>query len=202
MLSQMRSQLQRLSQTMGVSTPVAQARGATLDILNNNISPGTSDIAPVIQSFVSSVTDMSPEYFFGGGNAAYNQAVFQVHTTNENIRARYQIAQIEPLLRFMINTLIMNDVEIMSLGVAPDDFEIEFENIYDETEQEKAELNGKKTEILIRQSEYPELEKAFKQLKLLSDDVTLQLPKPPTAPEDKNKIKDDSKDSVLAKPLG
>jgi hypothetical protein len=204
MLSQMRAQLQRLSQTMGVSTPVAQARGATLDILNNNISPGTSDIAPVIQSFASSVTGVAPEYFFGGGNAAYSQAAFQIAVTNENIRARYQIPQIEPLLRFIINTLILNDSRVMSLGVEPDDFEIEFESIYDETEQEKSDLNGKKTETLIRQCEYPELEDAFKKLGLLSKEITLKQPviQPPKTDGGDNEIKDDSKDSVLAKPLG
>lgn len=201
MLSQMRAQLQRLTQTMGVSTPVAQARGATLDILNNNISPGTSEIAGVFRDFVASVTGLSPEYFFGGGNAAYSQAAFQIAVTNENVRARYQIAQIEPLLRFIINTLIRNDATISKLGVAPDDFEIEFESIYDETEQERAELIAKKTEILIRQCDYPELEKAFKQLDLLSDAVTLPAPTLPRTPEGGG-IDETGGDSVLTRPLG
>jgi hypothetical protein len=206
MLSQMRSQLQRLSQTMGVSTPIEQARGMELDILNNNISPGTSDVAPVIQSFASSVTGISPEYFFGGGNAAYSQAAFQIHATNENIHARYQTGQIDPLLRFIVNTLINYDSEIMKYGVAEDDFEIEFDNIYDETMAEKVEIIGKKTEILIRQCSYPELQEAFKKEGLLSEDINL----PPIIEpknededndEDDNPIEDGSKTSVLQKPL-
>lgn len=201
MVAQMKAQLQRLSQTMGVSTPIAQARGATLDIMNNNISPGTSEIAGVFRDFVASVTGLAPEYFFGGGNAAYSQAAFQIAVTNENINARYQIAQIEPLLRFIINTLIRNDVRVSTLGVAPDDFEIEFESIYDETEQEKADLNAKRTETLIRQCEYPELEEAFKKAGLLSDDITL--PKIISKPlNDDDSTDDDSTDSVLTKPLG
>ena len=174
MLSQMRAQLQRLSQTMGVSTPVAQARGATLDILNNNISEGTSSVAGVFRDFVASVTGLSPEYFFGGGNTNYSQAAFQIASTNENIRARYQIGQIEPLLRFMVNTLIRNDAEVMAVGVDEDDFEIEFESIYEETDAERADLLAKRTEILIRQRDYPELEEAFKQLDLLPEEVTFK----------------------------
>ena len=203
LLEGMRSQLQRLNQTMGISTPIAQARGATLDILNNNISPGTSEIAGVFRDFVASVTGLAPEYFFGGGNTNYSQAAFQIASTNENIRARYQIGQIEPVLRFIINTLIRNDKRVMSLGITPDDFEIEFESIYDETEQEKADLAAKRTETLIRQRDYPELEKAFKQLDLLADDISLDFPTPHVESDgdDDNKIKDDGKDTMLTKPL-
>lgn len=173
MLSKMRSQLDRLSQSMGVSTPIEQARGQALDILTNNIAPGTADIAPVIQAFVSSVTGVAPEYFFGGGNATYSQAAFQIHSTNENIRSRYQVGEIEPLLRFIVNTFIRNDSEISSFGVKEDDFEIEFENLYDETEQEKIDIVSKKTEVLIRQADYPELETEFKREGLLSEEATL-----------------------------
>jgi hypothetical protein len=207
MLSRMQAQMQRLTKEMGVSTPIAQARGTTLDILNNNISPGTSEIAGVFRDFVASVTGLAPEYFFGGGNAAYSQAAFQIAATNENIRARYQIAQIEPLLRFIIDTLIRNNPEVAALGIAPGDYEIEFESIYDETEQEKADLNAKRTETLIRQSEYPELEDAFKQLKLLSDDVTFKglPPRPGGDGSDSDESGIDTEKpaggSVLTKPL-
>ena len=184
-LAAIRASLQRMSESMGVSTPTSTANGSTLDILNNNISDGMSNVAPVIQSFTSSVTGVAPEYFFGGGSAAYNQAAFQIAVTNENVRARYQIAQIDPIARFVVNTLIRNDEEIKGLGVAEDDFDIHFENIYDETDQEKADLAQKKTEILIRQRDYPELESAFKQLKLLDEDITFAgLPEPETGGED------------------
>lgn len=199
MLSKMRSQLQRLSQTMGVSTPIEQARGMELDILNNNISPGTADIAPVFQSFVASVTGMSPEYFFGGGNATYSQAAFQIHSTNENIRSTYQEEEIEPLLRFIVNTFILYDKEVSDMGVLEDDFEIEFENLYDETEIEKVDLKGKKTEILIRQASYPELSEAFKKSGLLDEDIKLV---PIDKPEETGEIDDDGKDGTLTKPLG
>ena len=200
MLAQMRSSLQRLSQTMGVSTPIEQSRGMTLDVLNNNISQGTSDVAPVIQAFASSVTGVSPEYFFGGGNATYSQASFQIHATNENIHSRYQEGQIEPLLRFIVNTLIMNDKAIEKFGVEEDDFKIEFESIYEGTEQEKADLAAKKTDILIRQFEYRELEKSFKAEGLLSDDV--KFPESEEPHEEEKGIDDDSTDGILTKPLG
>jgi hypothetical protein len=200
MLSKMRSQLQRLSQTMGVSTPIEQARGQTLDILNNNISSGTADIASVFKDFVASVTGLAPEYFFGGGNSAYSQAAFQIHTTNENINSRYQVGMIEPLLRFMVNTMIRYDSTLSAFEINEDEFDIKFDSIYEETEQEKTELRGKKTEILIRQCSYPELEEAFKKEDLLSDDIELPKITVPTAEEDK-KIDDDSKDSTLTKPL-
>ena len=198
MLSQMRAQLQRLSQTMGVSTPVAQARGATLDILNNNISEGTSSIAGVFRDFVASVTGLAPEYFFGGGNSNYSQAAFQIASTNENIRARYQISLIEPLLRFIVNTLIRNDETIMSLGVEEDDFEIEFESIYEETDAERADLIAKKTDTLIKQRDYPELEEAFKQLELLPEDVSFSgMEKTGETGEEM----EEAKGSVLTRPL-
>lgn len=197
MLSKMRSQLQRLSQTMGVSTPIEQARGMELDILNNNIGPGTADISEVFKDYVGSVTGIAPEYFFGGGNAAYSQAAFQIHATNENIHSRYQVDEIEPLLRFIVNTMIQYDNEVSGMGVEEDDFKIEFESLYEQTEQEKADLNSKKTETLIRQASYPELSEAFKKEGLLSEDVKLpQLSEPEINPNP-----DESTDSELTRPL-
>lgn len=172
MLGNMRNQLQRLSQTMGVSTPVATPRGVTMDILNNNISEGTGNIAGVFRDYVASVTGLSPEYFFGGGNTNYSQAAFQIAATNEHVRSRFQIAQIEPMARFVIDSLIRNDDDMKAFAKEEDNYDIEFESIYDETEQEKAELASKRTETLIRQRDYPELESAFKQLKLLDEDVS------------------------------
>ena len=205
MMARMSAQLQRIEQTMGVSTPIATAQGMTLDILNNNIGPGTADIAPVIQSFVASVTGMSPEFFFGGGNATYSQSAFQIYATNENIRSQYQEDEIEPLLRFIVNVMIQYDSEVSGMGVAEDDFKIEFENIYDETEQEKADLTAKKTETLIRQASYPELSEAFKKCGLLDEEIKLptieEEIKEETAAKDENKIDDTSKAGILTKPL-
>lgn len=203
MLSAMRAQLQRLSESMGVSTPIAQARGQQLDILNNNISEGTGNIAGVFRDYVASVTGLSPEYFFGGGNTNYSQAAFQIAATNENLRARYQMGMVEPMARFAVNTLIRNDATVAACGVAEDDFDIEFESIYDETEQEKADLQAKRTEILIRQREYPELEGAFKQLKLLDEDITFEGMEPSTPGENDGAIGDDEAggNSKLVKPL-
>ena len=203
MLSAMRAQLQRLSESMGVSTPIAQARGQQLDILNNNISEGTGDIAGVFRDYVASVTGLSPEYFFGGGNTNYSQAAFQIAATNEHVRSRFQIGMIEPMARFVVDTFIRNDAEVAASGVSEGDFEIEFESIYDETEQEKADLAAKRTEILIRQREYPELESAFKQLGLLDEDITFQGMEPSTPGENDDTIGDDGAggDSKLVKPL-
>lgn len=203
MLSAMRAQLQRLSESMGVSTPIAQARGQQLDILNNNISEGTGNIAGVFRDYVASVTGLSPEYFFGGGNTNYSQAAFQIAATNEHVRSRFQIAMIEPMARFIVNTFIRNDADVAACGVVEDDFEIEFESIYDETEQEKAELQAKRTEILIRQREYPELESAFKQLGLLDEDISFAGMELSTPGEEDGAIGDDAAggDSKLVKPL-
>jgi hypothetical protein len=208
MLSAMRAQLQRLSQTMGVSTPVATPKGTSMDIVNNNITEGMSNVAPVFQSHTSIISGMSPEYFYGGGDAAYSQAAFQISVTNENIRARYQLAQIEPMARFIINTFIRNDEEIKKLGVAEDDFDIHFDNLYDETDAEKEDLKSKRTETLIRQREYPELESAFKQLKLLDEDVSFAgMKEPETGGDGSGNVDDDlnnvdkTKTSPLTKPL-
>lgn len=203
MLSAVRAQLQRMSETMGVSTPIAQARGMQMDILNNNISEGTSSIAGVFRDYVASVTGLSPEYFFGGGNTNYSQAAFQIASTNEHVRSRYQIAMIEPMARFVINTLIRNDVEISGFGEREDDFEIEFESIYDETDQEREDLRLKRTETLIKQREWPELEDAFKQIGVLDEDISFAGMPEPEEPRDDNDLTDDDDhtDSKLVRPL-
>lgn len=201
MLAKMRSQLQRLSQTIGVSTPIEQGRGMELDILNNNISDGTADIAQVFKEYVASVTGVAPEYFFGGGNSTYSQAAFQIHATNENIHSRYQEDGIEPLYRFMVNTLIKYDKEFINLGVPEDEYDIEFESIYEETPAEEADLIAKRTEIIIRQSMYPELQDVFKQEGLLADDIKL----PEIALEEGDgsdePIGDDIESSILGNPI-
>ena len=203
MLMGIKAHLQKLTETMGVSTPTALSRGQSLDILNNNISEGTSSVAGVFRDYVASVTGLSPEYFFGGGNTNYSQAAFQIAATNEHIRARYQIEQIEPMARFVINTLIRNDATIKPFGVEEDDFDIEFESIYDETEQEKADLASKRTETLIRQREYPELEDAFKQLKLLDEDISFAGMSDPTGEHTDGETDSGSSSTpVLTKPLG
>jgi len=188
---------------MGVSTPIAQARGTQMDILNNNISEGTSSIAGVFRDYVASVTGLSPEYFFGGGNTNYSQAAFQIAATNEHVRSRYQIAMIEPMARFVVNTFIRNDAEVAACGVAEDDFDIDFESIYDETEQEKADLQAKRTETLIRQFEYKELADAFKQEGLLDEDITFEGMEPPVEEGggDAGSVDDNHTDSKLVKPL-
>jgi hypothetical protein len=176
-----------------------------MEILNNNISEGTGNIAGVFRDYVASVTGLSPEYFFGGGNTNYSQAAFQIAATNEHVRSRFQIGMIEPLARFVVNTFIRNDAEVAASGAKEDDFDIEFESIYDETEQEKADLANKRTETLIRQREYPELESAFKQLKLLDEDITFAGMEPPEEEGgDGNDVidgDDDHTDSKLVKPL-
>ena len=109
---------------------------------------------------------------------------------------------IEPMARFVVNTFIRNDTEVAALGVSEDDYEIEFESIYDETEQEKADLAAKRTETLIRQREYPELESAFKQLKLLDEDVTFAGMEASTPGEKDGAIGEDGADRTkLTKPL-
>ncbi len=201
MLSAMRAQLQRLSESMGVSTPIAQSRGTQLDILNNNISEGTGNVAGVFRDYVASVTGLSPEYFFGGGNTNYSQAAFQIASTNEHVRSRFQIGMIEPMARFIVDTFIRNDTEVAACGVGEDDFDIEFESIYDETEQEKADLSSKRTEVLIRQREYPELESAFKQLKLLDEDISFAGMEPDHNSDDNSGGEDDAGESVLTNPM-
>jgi hypothetical protein len=205
MLSKMRAQLQRISQTMGVGTPIEQARGMELDILNNNISDGTSAIAGPIKEFIAAVRGVAPEYFFGGGTATYSQAAFQIHSTNEYLHSHYQVDEIEPLYRFMVNTLIKYDADFKDLGVKEDEYDIGFESIYEETEQEKVDLIAKRTETLIRQRMYPELEEAFKQEDLLSEDIELPQDIPDRFEDgsntDEDQIDDDSPKSILTSPL-
>jgi len=63
-------------------------------------------------------------------------------------------------------------------------------------------LKAKRTEILIRQREYPELESAFKQLKLLDEDITFAGMESSTPGENDGAIGDDGAERTkLVKPL-
>jgi hypothetical protein len=181
----LKAQLERLSQTMGLSTPIEQPEGAQLDIMNNNIGPGTADIATVFQQLAGILTGMAPEYFFGGNTTTYSASSFNIATTNENIHAKIQRPQLEPAWRFILNTHLMHDERMAPFKIAEDDFTIKSPSIYEETEGERVDIDGKKIDNLTKMRDYRELEDAFHALKVLPKNITFKR-LPPDKDQDGN----------------
>lgn len=180
-LENLSAQLQRLTQTMGISTPVEQPKGAEMDIMNNNIGPGTADIAPVFQQLAGILTGMAPEYFFGGNTTTYSASSFNIATTNENIHAKIQRPQLEPAWRYILNTHLLYDERMKGFKIPEDEFEIKSPSIYEETESERVDIDGKKIDNLNKMRDYRELEDAYHAIKVLPKNITFK-----NLPEDKN----------------
>jgi len=171
MLENMKRQLQTIARELSLSTPITQPEGAQLDILNNNISPGFADVAPVLKEFTGLLSGLSPDYFFGS-TTAYAANSFNIATTNENINAEIQKPQLEPAFRFIVNTYLAYDSRFAAYKSMIDDFEIEFESIYEETEQERADIAAKKIDNIVKMSDSAELEEIFKAENLLDKKYT------------------------------
>lgn len=170
-LEQISAQLQRMAGELSMSTPLVQPEGNELDILNNNISPGFADVAPVLKDFIGILGGIAPDYHFGS-DAAYQANSFNIHVTGENILADIQKPQLKPAYQFINNTLLNFDERFSAYKQYTNKVKVKFESIYEETEKEKAELTTIKTDNLIKQRDYPELEEAFKAEKLLPEKIT------------------------------
>lgn len=172
LLSAMQSQLQQIASSLSLSTPIVQPQGNELDILNNNISQGFADVAPVLKDFTGLLSGISPDYFFGSSSTPYNGASFNIATSQENIHAELQRGQLLPAYRFIVNTFLKFDSRFEKWRDEEDDFEINFRSIYEESESEKADVAAKKIANIIQMRDYPELEETFKAEKLLPEKIT------------------------------
>lgn len=171
-LAQLQKLTKRINSELSLSTVVELPDDAELDILNNNLSEGFSKVQPIIKEFQGLITGIMPDYLYGS-NTAYAANSFNLNVTHQNIHSQIQASQIEPALRFVINTLIRNDSRFSKFKKYEDDFEIDFKSVFELTEVEKAEVDKVKIENLKAMAEYPELEEVFKSERLWPRDIEM-----------------------------
>lgn len=177
LLQKMKNLTADIDSELSLSTSVKLPEGATLDILNNNLSEGFAKISPIIKEYQGMLSGIMPDYFYGS-DTAYSANSFNIHATHQNIRSEIQEAQIEPIYRFVINKLLSEDKRFKKWAEYEDDFDVEFESLYEPTDAEKADIETKRIGNIVTMAGYPELAPIFKEEGLLRDDYEL-----PTLPE-------------------
>lgn len=190
-LDQLRKLADTVSSRLSLNDVVRVPQGASLDILNNNLSEGFSKVSPIIKEYQGMLSGVMPDYFYGS-DTAYNANAFNLNVTHQNIRSQIQEEQIEPIYRFCVNALLNHDERFKKYQKEMDNFDIEFKSLYEPTQEEKANTTAKQIENLITMYDYPELEDVFKKEGLLRDEHNLK--KLPLSPdreegEDKPEIK-------------
>lgn len=172
-LNQLKRLTENINSSLSLSTAVKLPEDASLDILNNNLSPGFAEIAPVIKQYQGMLSGIMSDYFYGS-DTAYSANSFNLQVTHQNVKSQIQIDQIEPIYRFVINTLLQHDERFKQYSDLRNEFDIEFKSLYEETEQEKAALNSTIIDNIIKMRDYPELEDIFKKEKVLKEEYSLQ----------------------------
>lgn len=157
-----------INSSLSLSTAVKIPDGAALEILNNNINEGFSKVSPIIKEYQGMLSGIMPDYFYGS-STAYAANNFNIHATHQDIRSDMQEAQIAPIYRFAINKLLELDKRFKKWRDRVDDFDIEFQSLYEATSLEQAEVNEKKINNIITMAGYPELVPIFKREKLMEE---------------------------------
>jgi hypothetical protein len=174
-----------INSSLSLSTAVKLPEGASLEILNNNLSEGFSKVSPIIKEYQGMLSGVMPDYFYGS-TTAYAANNFNIHATHQSIRSDIQEGQIEPIYRFAINKLLTMDKRFEKWKDREDDFDIEFQSLYEPTSLEKEDERSKKIDNLIKMFDYPELQDIFKKEGLMEDSEVFPDPTGTTGEEDKN----------------
>ena len=159
-LAQLQNLTQRLNSELSLSTSLEVPDDAEIDILNNNLSPGFADVQPIIKEFQGMITGVMPDYIYGS-DTAYAANSFNLNVTHQNIRSQIQEAQIEPAIRFMVNSILANDSDFKRYANERDNYDVEFDSLYEMTDAEKATLDAQKIDNITSMASYPELRKYF-----------------------------------------
>jgi hypothetical protein len=157
-----------INSSLSLSTAIKLPEGAELDILNNNLSEGFSKVSPIIKEYQGMLSGVMPDYFYGS-STAYAANNFNIHATHQSIRSDIQESQIEPIYRFAINKLLTMDKRFAKWKDKEDDFDVDFESLYEPTQMEQEEVRGKRIDNLIKMFDYPELEEIFKKEGLMEE---------------------------------
>ena len=168
LLQRMQDLTADINSSLSLSTAVKLPEGATLEILNNNLSEGFSKVSPIIKEYQGMLSGVMPDYFYGS-STAYSANNFNIHATHQNIRSDIQEAQIEPIYRFAINKLLTMDKRFKEYAEKVDDFDIEFQSLFEPTQLEKEQVSELKIRNITTMAGYPELTDIFKREGLMED---------------------------------
>jgi len=182
LLAQMQQTSDDINSKLSLNTAVKLPNGADLSILNNNFSEGFAEVSPIIKEYQGMLSGVMPDYFYGS-DTAYSANSFNIHATHQNIRSQIQEAQMAPIYRFCINKYLELDSRFSKWKNRIDDFDITFESLYEPTTVEKAEIDSKNIDNIIKMAGYPELTDLFKSEGLLKDEYEIpEVDTPPIGP--------------------
>ncbi len=176
LLSSMKKMSEQINSSLSLNTAVKLPEGADLTLLNNNLSEGFAKISPIIKEFQAILTGVAPDYLYGS-DTAYSANSFNIQLSHQNIRSEIQETGIEPALRFIINTCLLNDERLKDYKNMENEFEIKFETLYEPTGMEKVNEDKGKIDNIVAMSGYPELEEIFKKENLFPKDSNLPVTK-------------------------
>lgn len=171
-LAALEKNLANINKTLTLNDITRIDSGTEMEILSSNFSPGFADIASALKEFIGIQSGMHSDFYFGS-SSAYQANNFNVMTTNADIHADVQRSKIEPLFKFAVNTLFAFDSDFVAYKKYVDCFDVEFKTLYQYTENEKLDEDKKKIDNLVAMNDSQELEKGFRTLGVLRDDVDL-----------------------------
>lgn len=171
LLAKLKQQTDNINSKLSLNTAINNPEGTTLDILNNNLSPGFAEVSPIIKEYQGMLSGAMPDYFYGS-STAYSANHFNLHVTHQNIHSQIQIDKIDPIYRFAINSILEKDVRFKKYADQVENYEIKHDSLYEPTEQERQDTDSKKIDNIIKMRDYPELEEIFKKEGLLRDEFT------------------------------
>lgn len=172
LLAALEKGIANINQTMTMNDVTRLDSGTEMEILSSNFSPGFADIASALKEFVGVLGGMHSDFYYGS-NAAYQANNFNVMTTNADLHADIQIGKIEPLFKFMIDTVLTYDSGFKEYEKYVGNYDVKFKSLYKYTESEKQDEDKKKIDNLVTMNDNRELEKGFRALGVLRDDVDL-----------------------------
>jgi hypothetical protein len=193
MIQRLRALTEDIDSSLSLSTSVKIPAGAKMDILNNNFSEGFSKVSPIIKEYQGMLSGVSSDFFYGS-DTAYSANSFNIHATHQNIRSEIQEGQIEPALRFVVNQYLKFDKRFAKWKDKTDEFDLEFASLYEPTDSEKADIEAKRIDNIIKMAGYPELSEIFKDEKVLGKDYVL--PEPVAPPTNTEPPADETPDAV------
>ena len=172
LLAALEKTLANINQTLTINDVTRIDSGTEMNILSSNFSPGFAEIASALKDFIGIQAGMHSDFYFGS-QSAYQANNFNVMTTNADLKADVQHGKIEPVFKFMVDTVLAFDKDFSADRECIGRFDVEFKSLYQYTEKEKLEEDKQKIENLVAMNDSRELEKGFRSIGVLRDDVDL-----------------------------
>lgn len=172
LLAALEKNLANINKTMTLNDITRIDSGTEMEILSSNFSPGFADIASALKEFIGIQAGMHSDFYFGS-SSAYQANNFNVMTTNSDIHSEIQRGKIEPVFKFIVDTVLAYDSRFAQYKNLIGKFDVEFAPLYQYTESEKLDEDKKRIDNLVTMNDSRELEAAFRTEGVLRDDVDL-----------------------------